>query len=50
MRFETNQKNLLQLCMVHHETPTEPNREPVDELCDGDKTDSEAKSTDPSKA
>ena len=50
MRFETNQKNLLQLCMVHHETPAEPNREPVDKLCDGDKTDSEAKSADPSKA
>ena len=49
MRFETNQKNLLQLCMVHHETPTEPNREPVDDLCEGDKTDAEAKSADSSK-
>ena len=49
MRFETNQKNISQLCWVHHETPTEPNREPVDELCNGDKTDAKAKSTDPSK-
>ena len=24
---------------MHHETPGEPNREPVDELCDGDEVD-----------
>ena len=49
IRFQTDQKNLLQLCPVHHDIPAEPNREPVEELCDGDKTDSKAKSTDAAK-
>ena len=49
IRFQTDQKNLLQLCPVHHDIPAEPNREPVEELCDGDKTDSKAKSTNSSK-
>ena len=46
MRFK---KNALQLCRLHHKTPTKPNREPVDKLCDGDKTDAKAKSADSSK-
>ena len=47
--FQTNQKNVSQLCRVHYETPAEPNRKPVEELCDGDKTDAKAKSANPSK-
>ena len=49
MRFQTNQKNLSQLCRVHYETPTELDRKPVEELCDGDKTDAKAKSADSAK-
>ena len=45
-----NQILSLQLIRVGHKSPTKPNREPVDKLSDGDKADSKAKSTDPSKA
>ena len=41
---------LYKLYRLNHKSPTKPNREPVDKLSDGDKTDSKAKSTDPSKA
>ena len=41
---------VLQLYRLNHKSPTKPNREPVDKLSDGDKADSKAKSTDPSKA
>ena len=41
---------VFQLYRLNHKSPTKPNREPVDKLSDGDKTDSKAKSTDPSKA
>ena len=48
--IKATKRNVMQLCRVHNDTPTEPNGEPVDKLCDGDKTDAKAKSTNPSKA
>ena len=48
--IKATERNVKQLCRVHNDTPTEPNGEPVDKLCDGDKTDAKAKSTNPSKA
>ena len=44
IRYNANLKNLL-----HYEAPTKPDREPVEELCDGNKTDAKTKSTNPSK-
>ena len=41
---------VLQLYRLNHKSPTKPNREPVDKLSDRDEADSQAKSTDPSKA
>ena len=44
MRFNANLKNLL-----HYEALTKSDGEPVEELCDGNKTNAKTKSTNPSK-